>query len=112
MDADARRERKKIQRRNLVDARRKDTVIAEYIQTKYNHLYKEALKFHDTIKEKYSEKFDLRKTNEFKVLKTDATRDRKTQFTKNDITTSCKKGNSTKFDPRGYDAPQNSIVTE
>ena len=75
MDADARRERKKIQRRNLVDARRKDTVIAEYIKTKYNHLYKEALKFHDTIKEKYPEKFDLRKTNEFKVLKTDATRE-------------------------------------
>ena len=71
MDEHTRRERKKTQRRERVARKRQDLIITEYIQFKHYNIYKEALEFYNSINEKNPDKYDLRKTMEFRMFKVD-----------------------------------------
>ena len=61
---------KKVKRKARDDGRRKDSFISEYFQIKYPHIYVEAIKYHDKLRDFYPQKHDLRKTDHFKRLKT------------------------------------------
>ena len=49
---------------------RKNRVTQGYIEKKYPEIYKEALEFYQFLDEKYPDKKDLRRTNEFEWVKT------------------------------------------
>ena len=70
MTENTRIERKKHQRREKSARIRQHMVTTEYIQFKYHDVYKEALEFYNSLNQKYPDKYDLRKTAEFKVFKT------------------------------------------
>ena len=50
---------------------REQRIISGYVELKYPEVYKEAAGFYNMLNEKYPNKSDLRKTNEFEWLKTD-----------------------------------------
>ena len=74
MDQNERRVRKNQLRRGQRTKMRQDSLSIEYIRLKYNDIYTEAIEFYNSVNKKYPEKYDLRKTEEFKVLKSDMAR--------------------------------------
>ena len=74
MDQNERKVRKNQRRRERTIQMRKDSLILEYISVKYNAIYAEANEFYNSLNQKYRGKFDLRKTEDFKVFKADMTR--------------------------------------
>ena len=60
---------KKEKRKDRDRGRRVNTFGMEYVQTKYPKIYNETMEFHDKLRELYPEKYDLRKTVEFKHFK-------------------------------------------
>ena len=71
MNENTRRQRKNQLRREQRSKMRQDLLITEYIQLKYQNIYTEAAEFYNSINGKYPAKYDLRKTDEFKLLKAD-----------------------------------------
>ena len=69
MDKNARVQRRKEQRRLHRSKIRQDLLISEYIQYKYFDIYSEAAEFYNTLNNDYPMKYDLRKTDEFKMWK-------------------------------------------
>ena len=65
----AQQERFNEQRRVNKSKARQALFIAEYFQTKYFELYSEAASFFNDLNGTYPEKYDLRKTNEFREWK-------------------------------------------
>ena len=74
MDQKERKVRKNQRRRERTSQMRQDSLSLEYIRLKYNNIYAEANEFYRSLNNKYSEKLDLRKTEDFKVFKADMAR--------------------------------------
>ena len=49
---------------------RKERIISGYIEIKHRNIYNEATEFYNVLNDKYPNKHDLRKTNEYMCLKT------------------------------------------
>ena len=49
--------------------RRQAAFVQEYVETKYHAIYDEVMKFYKSLNVSYPEKYDLRKTKEFKKWK-------------------------------------------
>ena len=76
MNEITRRQRKNQLRREQRSKMRQDLIITEYIQLKYHDIYTETTEFYNSINRKYPAKYDLRKTDEFKLMKADTTGER------------------------------------
>ena len=48
--------------------RRQAAFVQEYVETKYHAIYDEVMKFYKSLNVSYPEKYDLRKTKEFKKM--------------------------------------------
>ena len=69
MAENARKLRKKELRRERVSKRRQDTFAIEYIRVKYSDIYHEGMEFYHAINKNNPGKFDLRKTDDYKLWK-------------------------------------------
>ena len=74
MAENARKLRKKQLRRERVSKRRQDTFAIEYIRVKYSDIYHETMEFYDAINKNNPAKFDLRKTDDYKLWKANLAR--------------------------------------
>ena len=70
-------ERKNRWRRADSVKKRQERAIVGYMEIKYPNIYKEAVGFFNQLREKYPNKLDLRKTNEYDLLRMPAKRIRK-----------------------------------
>ena len=61
--------RKKAYRREYATKARQDRTMIAYLEVKYPEVYEDAVKYYNTLNQKYPSKLDLRKTDEFYVLK-------------------------------------------
>ena len=59
--------KKKTAKKNRQDEKRKNTLIADYVQYKYANVYAEASQLYQRLNHRYPEKADLRKTEEYRV---------------------------------------------
>ena len=71
MDKNTRAQRRKEQRREHRSKARQDLLMCEYIQYKYFDIYSEAAEFYNTLNTQYKEKYDLRKTPEYRAWKSE-----------------------------------------
>ena len=69
MDTPARNLRRSQLRKTRKNETRRDSLIAEYIQHKYKHVYSEAHHFYAKLNNRHPTKYDLRKTEEYKYWK-------------------------------------------
>ena len=61
--------RKKDYRRQYAIKARQDRTMIAYLEVKYPEVYEDAVKYYNTLNQKYPSKLDLRKTDEFHMLK-------------------------------------------
>ena len=61
--------RRKAYRRKYATKARQDRTMVAYLEVKYPEVYEDAVKYYNTLNQKYPSKLDLRKTDEFHVLK-------------------------------------------
>ena len=62
-------ERRKQLRKNRQNVKRQNSLITDYIEHKYANIYAEAFEFYKNLDDKYPDKTDLRKTEEYKFWK-------------------------------------------
>ena len=74
---------KKTKRRENRSRTRQALFVSEYIYYKYFHLYQEAAELYNNINEIYPQKPDLRRTEQFRVWKTNIMRGQSTNIIKN-----------------------------
>ena len=61
--------RRKQLRKNRQNVKRQNSLITDYIEHKYANIYAEAFEFYKNLDDKYPDKTDLRKTEEYKFWK-------------------------------------------
>ena len=66
--SDEKRAQRKIQRKYEAEKFRKDRLICDYIRVRHPDIYSEAENVYNYLREKYPEKKDLRKLNEFESI--------------------------------------------
>ena len=62
-------ERRKQLRKNRQNVKRQNSLITDYIEHKYANIYAEAFEFYKNLDDKYPDKTNLRKTEEYKFWK-------------------------------------------
>ena len=66
-NCDPKRPKRQVTRRKKISADRVDLFVASYVQNKYTIIYKEAVQFYNTLRQKNPEKLDLRKSMSYRA---------------------------------------------
>ena len=75
MERAGRNARRKVVRKERADVKRRESLVADYVQNKYNDIYVEATQFYNMLNHLHPDKHDLKKTDEYRVWKNNVRRD-------------------------------------